>query len=165
MRYVVTFILFLTFQVNFVYSQSTKKQKHLAANYTYKTECLGVELDGSLTVKAWGNGRNRKDAVEQARKNAVRDVLFVGIREGKPECDTRPLVPEVNAQQKYEDYFQKFFVDGGAYAKFVSSKDERLDDRISRDRKKADESVTHGLVVRVLRSQLKQKLQEDGILK
>lgn len=140
-------------------------QKNLAGNYAYKSECMGVELDGSQTLKAWGNGRNRSDAVDQAKKNAVRDVIFNGISEGKNECNVKPLIFEVNAQEKYEDYFNKFFADGGEYKNFISLRDERIFDKISRDKKKARESVTHGLIVRVLRTELKEKLIADGILK
>jgi hypothetical protein len=139
--------------------------KSVAGNYTFKTECAGVELDGSQTLKAWGNGRNRLDAIEQAKKNAVRDVLFIGINEGRQECDKKPVVPEVNAQQKYEVYFNKFFADGGGYLNFITLEDERIGQKISRDRKKAAASVTHGIIVRVLRAELKQKMISDGILK
>ena len=31
------------------------------------------------TLRAWGRGKNRTDAIEQAKKNAVRDVLFKGV--------------------------------------------------------------------------------------
>lgn len=142
------------------------QQKGNAGNYAAETECLGVEMDGSVTLKAWGTGRNRFDAVAQAKKNAVRDVLFKGIRKGQPDCNPRPLVPEVNAETKYEDYFFRFFSDKkGDYKDFVSGKDERLDDKIFRDRKGATNSVTYSVVVRVLRSELKQKLIEDGIIK
>ena len=140
-------------------------QKKTAGYYTYKTECLGVELDGSQTLKAWGNGRNRADAVEQAKKNAVRDVIFKGILEGKQDCNQKPIVFEINAQEKYEDYFNSFFADGGEYKNFISSKDERIFDKISRDRKKTSESVTNGLVIRVLRAELKKKLITDSIIK
>lgn len=143
----------------------TYAQKNIAGNYSYKTECLGVELDGSQTLKAWGNGRNRSDAVDQAKKNALRDVLFNGITEGKNECNMKPLIFEVNAQEKYEDYFNKFFADGGEFKNFISLRDERIFDKISRDKKKARQSVTHGLIVRVLRTELKEKLIADGILK
>ena len=68
---------------------SCKPQKKIAGNYTYETECMGIEMDGSQTLKAWGYGKNRIDAVEQAKKNAVRDVLFKGIRNGKTECNIR----------------------------------------------------------------------------
>jgi hypothetical protein len=140
-------------------------QKKTAGYYNYKTECLGVELDGSQTLKAWGNGRNKADAVEQAKKNAVRDVIFKGIIEGKQDCNQKPIVFEINAQEKYEDYFNTFFADGGEYKNFISLKDERIFDKISRDRKKTSESVTNGIVVRVLRSELKKKLITDSIIK
>lgn len=144
---------------------SCNSQKKIAGNYSYKTECLGIEMDGSQTVKAWGNGRNRFDAIEQAKKNAVNDVLFSGIYEGKQDCEKRPVVAEVNARQKYETYFNKFFANDGEYKKYVSLKDERIGQKVSRDRKGARQSVTHGVVVRVLRTELKQKMIEDGILK
>jgi hypothetical protein len=144
---------------------SVSAQKKTAGNYIYKTECLGVELDGSQTLKAWGNGRNRLDAVEQAKKNALRDVIFNGIREGKQDCNQKPLIFEVNAQEKYEDYFNLFFTDGGEYKNYISLRDERIWDKINRDRKKNAESVTNGLVLRVLRSDLKEKLIADKIIK
>jgi hypothetical protein len=140
-------------------------QKSTAGNYTYKTECLGVEQDGSQTLKAWGNGRNKSDAVEQAKKNAVRDVIFKGIIDGKSDCNKKPLIFEVNAQEKYEDYFNKFFADGGEFKNYISLRDERIFDKLSRDKKGARESVTHGLVLRVLRAELKAKLIADGIIK
>jgi uncharacterized lipoprotein NlpE involved in copper resistance len=158
-------ILLSTFLIALFILPSCNSQKKIAGNYSYKTECLGIEMDGSQTVKAWGNGRNRWDAIEQAKKNAVKDVLFNGIYEGKQECEKRPVVAEVNAQQKYETYFNKFFADDGEYKNFVSLKDERIGQKVSRDRKGARQSVTHGVVVRVLRAELKQKMIEDGILK
>jgi hypothetical protein len=155
------FILFILL----ITTSSCNGQKNISGNYTYSTECLGVELDGSVTLKAWGNGRNRADAVEQAKKNGVRDILFNGITEGKSDCNRSPLLLELNAQRKYEDYFNTFFADGGEYKNFVSLRDERIFDKLSRDKKGARESVTHGIVLRVLRSELKQKLISDGIIK
>jgi hypothetical protein len=140
-------------------------QKKIAGNYTFKTECLGIEMDGSQTVKSWGNGRNRFDAIEQAKKNAIRDVLFNGIIEGKSDCEKRPVVPEVNAQVKYETYFNKFFADGGEYKNYVSMKDEQIGLKVTREQKGGRESVTLASVIRVLRPELKQKMIADGILK
>lgn len=143
---------------------SQRQQKKIAGNYTYETECMGVEMDGSQTLKAWGAGKNRVDAVEQAKKNAVRDVLFKGILNGKSECNQKPVIFEVNAQEKYEDYFNAFFADGGTYKTFVSMKDESLGPKITKDKKKAGSEVTEGVIVRVLRAELKKKMIEDKIL-
>ena len=137
-----------------------------ASFYTYKVECLGVELDGSQTLKSWGKGRYWKDAADQAKKNAVKEVIFKGILEGSDECKVQPLLTEVNAEEKYESYFNTFFKDGGEYTKFVSLKDERIPRHIirTRDSRNQDYSV-YSVVVRVLRTDLKQKLINDNILK
>lgn len=140
-------------------------QDKLGGNYDYATECYGSELDGSITVKAWGNGRNQSDAVEQAKKNAVRDVIFKGIQNGKSDCSRVPLLLDPNAQQINQEYFFGFFADNGEYKNYVSLKDERIFDKVKRDKKKARESVTNGLVVRVLVYDIKKKLIKDGIIK
>lgn len=128
---------------------------------TFETECLGVEGDGSQTLRAWGKGRNKEDAVEQARKNAVRDVIFKGITSGASECNKRPLINEVNAQEKFEDYFNDFFKDGGAYMEYVSDEDARKTSQVKAVNKT---QVNYGIVVRVKRSELRQRLIDDNIL-
>ena len=54
-------------------------KKSVSSYHSFESECLAVELDGSETLRAWGRGKNRTDAIEQAKKNAVRDVLFKGV--------------------------------------------------------------------------------------
>ena len=128
----------------------------------FETECLGIEQDGSQTLRAWGTGRNRSDAVEQAKKNAVYDVLFKGIRSGSGECNQKPLVPEVNARERYEEYFDRFFADGGEYTKFVSAADEKL---FSKGKQKNKIGAHFGVTVRVLRGELRAQLKSDGVIK
>jgi hypothetical protein len=156
-------VLITAFSINI--ADIAAQQRQNAGSYPTESECLGVELDGSVTLKAWGSGRNRFDAVTQAKKNAVRDVLFRGISKGTDECNSRALIPEVNAETKYEDYFFKFFAyKNGAYKGFISARDERIDHTIFRTLNGADKTVTYSVVVRVLRSELRQQLIADGIL-
>jgi hypothetical protein len=133
--------------------------------YTYETECLGSEMDGSITVKAWGVGRNYIDGLEQAKKVAVRDVLFRGIQNGKPDCNRAPLVLDPHGQQTNEDYFFTLLADNGGYLKFVSAKDEKLSSKTKRNKEKNPESVKVSAIVRVDRAGLKKKLIQDGIIK
>lgn len=135
--------------------------------FSHGTECMGVEGDGSQTVKVYGSGRNRWDALEQARKNGVRDVIFNGIRSGQPDCAVRPMVNEVNAREKHERYFNTFFADDGPYKEFVSTEDERHAQRVRRGktRSASGSEVSHAFVVRILCVELKQRLIADGILK
>ena len=81
-------ILILGFTVLPMYSQ-----KKITGNYEYNTECLGIELDGSQTLKSWGYGKSKNNAVEQAKKNAVRDIIFNGIHEGKQDCSQKLKLP------------------------------------------------------------------------
>lgn len=138
------------------------KQTVTSSYYTYKTECLGVELDGSQTLRAWGTGKNKKDAIEQAKKNAIHDILFQGIHDGQSKCSVKPLLTEVNAADKYEDYFNAFFLDKGSYQTFVSGEENG---RTTRIQEAIKNQLKYGIVVRVFRSELKRRLQADGILK
>lgn len=128
----------------------------------YSVRCLGVELDGSQTLRVQGYGRNKNDAKEQAMKNAVYAVIFDGIRDGVEGCNMRPLVTEVNARERYEDYFDIFFSDKGAYKEYVSMRDTK---KRSADKEKDRIGYSFDLTVRVLRPELKARLKADNIIK
>lgn len=133
-----------------------------SAYQDYKIQCLGIEHDGSQTLLSWGEGRNKADAVEQAKKNAVYEVIFNGIHDGNGGCDQRPLLNTPNAKEKYEEYFQRFFTDGGEYTKYVSTVDEKSG---SRNTEKYQYGRKMRVTVRVLRSELKKRLQNDNVLR
>ncbi len=123
--------------------------------------CMGVELDGSQTLRVQGYGRNRSDAKEQAMKNAVWAVIFDGIRDGVDGCNMRPLVTEVNAKERYEDYFNLFFADNGAYKEYVSLRDTK---KRSGGKSKDKLGYAYDLTIRVLRAQLKSRLKADNVI-
>lgn len=123
--------------------------------------CLGVELDGSQTLRVQGYGRNRADAKEQAAKNAVWAVIFDGIHDGVQGCNTRPLVTEVNAKERYEDYFNLFFGDNGEYKKYVSQRDTKQG---SGSKSKDKLGYSYDLTIRVLRAELKARLKADNVI-
>ena len=133
-----------------------------SARVDMETQCLGVEEDGTQTLRAWGFGKKKKDAVEQAMKNAVRDVLFKGIRSGMEGCDMRPMITEVNARERYADYFNKFFADGGKYKNYVSLKDKNT--KKSRESVKSSLGTRWSVTVRILCPKLRERLVKDKIL-
>lgn len=133
-----------------------------AASYAQDTECIGKEMDGSLTLRVWGTGRNRTDALEQAKKQAVYDVLFRGVTKGNTDYNMRPVMTEVNARERYQDYFDIFFMDRGEYLKYISMEDKRAGS--TRVIKRNFRDVTVGVTVRVLVPQLRARLKADGLL-
>ena len=125
----------------------------------FKPQCLGVGMDGTQNLRVFGKGKDKAAAIEQAKKNAVSEVIFAGIQ-GAGDCNKKPIVNEVNARERYEDYFNAFFATGGAYTKYV-----KLDEsRTSRIKAQTDDLVQYGVTVRVDRAALKARLQADGIL-
>ena len=145
-------------------------QKRISQNYDRQIECLGTEMDGSVTVKAFGKGSNRKDALDQAKKNAVNAIIFKGLISGKSNCGSIPLVLTSNARLKFQEYFNKFFADGGDYNKYVSFKDERAGLKALRGRKdfsirvNTREFVSQNIVLRVEKYKLRKKLLKDKII-
>jgi len=132
------------------------------STYSFSIECLGTDMDGTQTLRAWGTGKNKAQAMETAKKNAVSAVLFDGITHGVAGCSQRPVVTEVNAREKYTAYFDRFFADGGAYKEFTSMTDEKRTSRM----KSSDKSLENwGIVVRIDRSALRQRMISDGIIK
>lgn len=153
-------IILLVFVFSFLL-YSCGSQKHESLEYfSLETECLGPELDGSQSLRAWGKGKKKNDAIEKAKKNALKDVLFNGIRKGKSGCNVIPLVVEVNAQQKYQDYFNKFFSKKRIYSKYVSNKNNSLEEEHN-----GEYEVVYGIQVSVLRNKLRDKLLKDRIIK
>lgn len=152
--------LFLMLLVMFAYQANICAQtKTLSARTSIS--CMGTELDGSETLRVLGYGRNRSDAKEQAMKNAVWAVIFDGIRDGSQGCNMRPLVSEVNARERYEDYFNIFFADNGEYKKYVSLRDTK---KRSADRSKDKVGYSYEMTIRVLRSELKARLKADNVI-
>ena len=140
-----------------VFATSASAQVYSRAS----VRCIGVELDGSQTLRVQGYGRNRSDAKEQAMKNAVWAVVFDGIRDGVKGCNMRPLVGEVNAKERYEDYFNIFLSDNGPDKEYVSMRDTK---RRSGGKAKDKLGYSYDLTVRVLRPQLKVRLQADNVI-
>ena len=129
---------------------------------TTDTVVISNELDGSLTVRVWGIGRNIADATNQARKNIVHEVIFQGVRNGNSTYTMTPLVSEANARTKYADYFDDFFSDRGDFDDFVYKIDARAFSKtVKIDRMQVAVCVT----LRVDRPGLQRRLREDGIIK
>lgn len=157
-------IFHITLFISCMWLSSCKTPTIISPDYAYanfQTECLGVDLDGSQTLRVFGKGKNKSDAIRQAKKNAVRDILFNGITAGSGECFKRPLVTEVNAQEKYSYYFNPFFKDKGEYQKFVKLDEKRL----SRIKSYNNTQENWGVVVTVDRTALQQQLINDKIIK
>lgn len=129
--------------------------------YDFGTTLINTSPSGTITMRAWGNGPNLATAFEEAKKNAVSEVLFKGFKTSKSPMASA-LINEVNARQRYEDYFDRFFADGGEYNNFVyeaSSTDK------SRTKSKSNGRENYGFTLVVDRNALRDQMKKDGILR
>lgn len=130
------------------------------AGYDFGTTLVDVSPSGMLTVRTWGSGPDKASSIEEAKKNAVSELIFNGFATTS-DYNARALVTEVNARERYAEYFDRFFAKGGEYRKFVreaSSTDK------SRIRSKSTARENHGVVVVIDRNALRRQLVDDGVL-
>jgi len=101
-------------------------------------------------------------AFYDAQRKVVKEIIFDGIQAANNGVsDLKPLCLDMNAQEKYEDYWNAFFSDGGPWKQFTNySKRRVVTTRYERDGRQMIETGT----VTVDRAGIKKKLQEDGII-
>jgi len=127
--------------------------------FSYETECLNNEFDGRYIVRAWGKGNKEKDALEQAKKNALNDLLFKGIRRGKSDCHINPLVVEVNARKNHETYFDNFFSKTRIYSRYISKKNGPYKKKFI-----SEHEIVYEISLQIELDMLKEKLIKDEII-
>lgn len=160
------FILLVVFLSSMMFYSCTRLSPNPNAGYyKYEVLCINSEMDGSITVKAYGMGRTKKDAIEQAMKNALNTVMFKGIRGGNEgECNLAPLIYNERVKKQNERYFASFFSDkSGIYKSFVSKrKDVRFG--TARNAMLADTQIVYEVILRVYVDKLRDKLITDNII-
>ena len=101
-------ILFLTF------SCSTKK-------IAIQTECFSIQTSGYVTVSIWNPSKGSSYKLTNARKDAVRSLLFSGLS-GSENCQTQPkILRSISEEENFSKIQKDFFSNGGDWSKFTRS--------------------------------------------
>ena len=135
-------------------SNAQNKQTKSASFYHYETECLEDKLDGNFVFMAWGAGSSKKEAIDQAKRNAINDILFKGVN--KSTCSVRPLINEVQAREKYRGYLAEFFRED--YLDYI-----RIE-KSTKSKKKSRSQTTYGVKVKIDVEGIRNKLKTDNII-
>lgn len=153
-------VLFLAAVLAIVASCGTPKSQ---SYYDQKAQIIGTELDGTYAIKCLGKGRNADEAMKELKKQAVYEVVFNGVNSASSNIQSlKPLILTVNAKDKYAEWSNAFFADGGEYLNFCSKHDRRTGS--SRFIKNRDQVLCQG-VVSVDVAGLKAFLKDNGIIK
>lgn len=152
-------ILFLALMMVFA---SCDPQQKIAGNYTYDTECQGIAGDGQWSVRAFGKGKNKIEALAVAKRNALEEILFKGLRKGMAGCDQRPVLTDPNIREREQAYFGKFFSEGGEYLNYVSLKPNSYEKKMKIE---GESNFTFGFELHVDYVKLKEKMKTDNLIK
>ena len=146
----------------FVLSLASCGAKRSQAFYNQPSRLLSADFDGTYVVRTQVRSRDAVTAFSDAQRKVVKEIIFDGIKSATDGlADLKPLCLDMNAQEKYEDYWNAFFSDNGPWKQFTSYKDRRaVTTRYERDGRQMVETGT----VTVDRAGIKKKLQEDGII-
>lgn len=153
----------LTISLILIILSSCTSSRSLASYYSSTAQCVSKNTDGSVSVKSWGTGITFKKAVVNAQQNAIRQILFDGFRSGDLNCQTKPLVPNVNAEDRFQTYFAKSFEDNN-FAQYMDL-EEPVGRSVTRKYYRSSQGVTTFINVRVNVLELKGELVKNGILK
>lgn len=101
-----------------LYTNTLVAQKSTNA---FQTECVTVESDGYITIKIWDTKKGATYKVEQARKDAIRAILYSGIAGGSI-CSTQlPILNKAEEQENFKKIEKSFFAKNGKWAMFTRS--------------------------------------------
>ena len=108
-------IAILLFTLTLLSAGITSSKK---SNY-YQTECVSLETDGYVTIRIWNTKKGLKYKLEQARKDAIHSILFIGIAGGNG-CSTQPpLLTSMDDQSSFEKVEKSFFSSKGNWSRFT----------------------------------------------
>ena len=131
------------------------------AYYEKPSEVLSANYDGTYVIRVQVRAKDAGIAFTDGQRKAVQEVIFDGVKAANSSItDLKPLCFDLNAREKYEDYWNAFFSDEGPWKLYTSYKDRRVvTTRYERDGRQMIETGT----VTVDRAAIKRHLQIDGI--
>ena len=156
---------FITFGVISVNAQITAKgkAKRDMEAYRYEIECVGTGVEGTYLIKVWTYSKKPKVALAQSKKNALHGIIFKGFAGGGQGCTSQKAFCAPSVEEQNIDFFDKFFADGGQYMRYISESNDGSVD--SDDRLKVGKEYKIGVVVSVMKDQLRKDLEAAGIIK
>ena len=143
-------------------AQAQRKADKQTAQWRYEIQpSTGTAKEGACIVRVWSYSKNYDIAVSQAPKNAVHGLIFKGYPQQGSFFGREPIIADPTVEEANKEYFDEFFKNGGPYQRYVSVVGSGVPD----DQDKINKEWKVAITVVVMVDQLRQRLEEDGIIK
>lgn len=125
---------------------------------SYEVSCDRTGSEGTVIFTVSSTEKNEATALREARRNAIRAVVFRGIRTER--CLEDPMIRPDAFTEAADAYFDTFFKEGGQYLAYVEYAGDEVEAKV-----KVGKQVKISSTVIVQRNRLRQDLERAGIIK
>ena len=124
----------------------------------YEITCERTAVQGVQMLTVYSVAKNDADALREARRNAVRAMIFRGVRSER--CPpVEPLIRPDAFTAAADKYFDDFFKEGGPYLSYVEFAGDEVESRVM-----VGKQVKIGSAVAVQMTRLRTDLERAGII-
>jgi len=130
--------------------------KSVPSSYSSEVSFVVKEEQGTMTVRSNGFGKNEKEAIKDAQKNAFNVLLFKGL----PDTELNvPLVSnEYEAKNNYKAYFDNLLENGGLFKYLMVNSSDSQPIKV-----KGGYSST--IVLKINYNSLRKDLEQNGVIR
>lgn len=130
--------------------------KSVPYSYSAEVSFVAKEEQGTITIRSNGFGKNEKEAIKDAQKNAFNVLLFKGL----PGTELNvPLVSnEYEAKNSYKNYFDNLLEKGGLFRYLMVNSTESLPAKVKG-------GYSTSLVLKINYNSLRKDLEQNGIIR
>lgn len=155
MKNIKLFLLFIFLNNSLdLFSQNTSKD-YFTTNYEVQFVRTGVQ--GTELFKVFSYGRNDDQAINNAKSDAIKAMLFKGIPGSGYQ---NPMISDLSVIEANKDFFNTLF-ETDQYKQYVSvSGDGTVEERYNIGRR-----VKVGVIVAVQKDNLRKLLESSGIIR
>jgi hypothetical protein len=158
------YIFLVAIIISMVSCKSKLKPRELG-NYVYKTASVDVR-NTQILVTAWGKGMSDEEALAEAKRNAIYDILYKGILDGNPSVRFPAIFLKNNAEALNSSFNAQFFSKDGPYLQYASLYDKAISQSRSKKIRKASRVLNSAIEYQILvdRNKLIQDLKAQNLL-
>jgi hypothetical protein len=120
----------------------------------FQTQCVTLNTDGYIVLKVWSPRKGNKYKLNQARKDAVKAVLFAGLGGGGNCTSQNPLLNSADERDKFHQIHKSFFSRNGDWLMYTNSSNVNYDAKGNRIYE-----------ISVSKEQLRKNLENQEIIK